>query len=63
MAKEAQATEKEGQEEGLAQVTYDRMPGSDPVSEEEASTFNEDMSFGLDGEGNPTTKLCCTFVL
>ena len=53
MAEEAQATEKEGQEEGLAQVTYDRMPGADPVSEEEASTFNEDMSFGLDGEGNP----------
>jgi len=49
MAEEAQANE----EESLGQVTYDRMPGSDPVSEEEAAPFKEDMSFGLDGEGNP----------
>lgn len=53
MAEEAQATERQAQEESLGQVTYDRMPGADPVSEEESAPFNEDMSFGLDGEGNP----------
>ena len=34
-------------------VTYDGMPGADKVSEEEASPFSEDLSFGLDGDGNP----------
>ena len=56
MAEEAQTAEREGQEEGLGQVTYDRMPGSDPISDEEAAPFKEDMSFGLDGEGNPVEE-------
>lgn len=34
-------------------VTYDGMPGADKVSDEEASPFSEDLSFGLDGDGNP----------
>ena len=39
-------------EEGF-DVTYEGMPGADKVSEEEASSFGEDLSFGLDNEGNP----------
>jgi hypothetical protein len=43
---------KKEAEEGF-DVTYEGMPGSDKVSEEEASPFTEDLSFGLDGDGNP----------
>ena len=43
---------KKEAEEGF-DVTYDGMPGADKVSAEEASPFNEDLSFGLDGDGNP----------
>lgn len=39
-------------EEGF-DVTYEGMPGADKVSEEEASSFGEDLSFGLDNQGNP----------
>ena len=34
-------------------VTYDGMPGADKVSEEEASPFSEDLSFGVDVDGHP----------
>ena len=49
-AKEAEAPQEEGAQ---FDITYDGMPGADKVSEEEASPFSEDLSFGLDGEGNP----------
>jgi hypothetical protein len=42
-------------EEGF-DVTYEGMPGADKVSEEEASTFGEDLSFGLDNQGNPVEE-------
>tara|TARA_R110002050_G_scaffold233589_1_gene369465 strand:+ start:149 stop:1216 length:1068 start_codon:yes stop_codon:yes gene_type:complete len=39
-------------EEGF-DITYEGVPGADSMTEEEASPFTEDLSFGLDGEGNP----------
>ena len=41
------------QSEEQYDVTYDGIPGADKISEEEASPFKEDLSFGLDGDGNP----------
>lgn len=39
-------------EEGF-DITYEGVPGADSMTEEETSPFTEDLSFGLDGEGNP----------
>ena len=52
-AKEAEAPQEEGAQ---FDVTYDGMPGADKVTNEEASPFEEDLSFGLDGDGNPVEE-------
>ena len=57
MARKAKAKATEtAPEAGLLDVTYDGIPGADPLSEEDAAPFQEDMSFGLDGEGNPVEE-------
>jgi len=56
MARKAKAETTEAKtapEAGLLDATYDGIPGSDPLSEEDTAPFQEDLSFGLDGEGNP----------
>ena len=45
-------TKVQSAEEGF-DITYEGVPGADSMTEEEASPFTEDLSFGLDGEGNP----------
>ena len=52
-AKKAEAPQEEGPQ---FDVTYDGMPGADKVTNEEASPFEEDLSFGLDGDGNPVEE-------
>jgi len=52
-AKKAEALQEEGPQ---FDVTYDGMPGADKVTDEEASPFSEDLSFGLDGDGNPVEE-------
>ena len=52
-AKKAEASQEEA---GILDVTFDGIPGADKLTEKDAAPFQEDMSFGLDLDGNPVEE-------